>query len=117
MRAGDFFELDEHSTIDINGGYPPVYMLNEGMLDTLASEPLPLVTDTPVAEGLLELAHNELVGYGTDESNELDDKQIALVIRAVEAVTWRLGIPIKLPFRNFTTFRSYWIRGPAIRRQ
>ena len=113
MRAGDFFELDEHSTIDINGGYPPVYMLNEGMLDTLASEPLPLVTDTQVAEGLLELAHNELVGYGTDGSNELDDKQIALVIRALEAVTWRLGVPIKLPFRNFTTFRSYWIREGA----
>ena len=113
MRAGDFFELDEHSTIDINGGYPPVYMLNEGMLDTLASEPLPLVTDTRVAEGLLELAHNELVGYGTDGSNELDDKQIALVIRALEAVTWRLGIPIKPPFRNFTTFRSYWIREGA----
>lgn len=64
-------------------------------------------------EGLLELAHNELVGYGTDGSNELDDKQIALVVRALEAVTWRLGIPIKLPFRNFTTFRSYWIREGA----
>ena len=83
------------------------------MLDGLVTESLPLASDTPVAEGLLDLVHDELVGYGTDESNELDDRQIALSIRALEAVIWRLGIPINLPFRNFTTFRSYWIQEGA----
>jgi len=74
VRAGDFFKLDEHSTIEINGGYPPVYVLEE-MLDSLESDPPSLETDTSVGEGLLELVYNELVGYGTDGSNELDDKE------------------------------------------
>jgi len=113
VRARDFFVLDEDSTIEINGGHPPIYVLNEGMLDGLLTESLPLASDASVAEGLLELVHDELVGYGTDGSHQLGDKQIARAIRALEAVTWRLGMPLKLPFRDFTTFRSYWIRNGA----
>ena len=113
MRAGDFFELDEHSTIQINGGYPPVYVLNERLLADLRTGPLPLLSDASAAEGLLDLVYDELIGYGTSRDNELSDQQIALAIRALEAVTWRLGMAVKLPFRNFTTFRSYWIREGA----
>ncbi len=80
------------------------------MLDDLRSDSLPLLSDASAAEGLLDLVHDELVGYGTSGDNELDDKQIALAIRALEAVTWRLGMAVKLPFRNFTTFRTYWGR-------
>src|SRR6266568_736536 len=61
-------------------GYPPVYLLNEGMLDDLRSDSLPLLSDASAAEGLLDLVHDELVGYGTSGDNELDDKQIALAI-------------------------------------
>jgi len=58
--------------------------------------------------------HHELVAYGTDGSNKLDDKEIGLALQALEAVIWRLlGMPLNLPFRNFTTFRSYWIREGA----
>jgi hypothetical protein len=113
VRARDFFVLDEDSTIEINGGHPPIYVLNEGVLDNLLTESLPLASDASAAEGLLELVHDELVGYGTDGSHQLGDKQIARAIRALEAVTWRLGMPLKLPFRDFTTFRSYWIHNGA----
>lgn len=113
VHVRDFFVLDEDSTIEVNGGHPPIYVLNEWFLGDLAHESLPLANDASVAEGLLDLVCDELVGYGTDGSNKLDDKQVALAIRALEAVTWRLGVPIKLPFRNFTTFRSYWIRDGA----
>ena len=112
-RARDFFELDGYSTNEINGGYPLVYVLNEGMLAALASKSLPLASDALTVEGLLDLVHDELVGYGAFGDNELDDKQIALVIRAFEALTWRLGMPVKLPFWNFITFRMYWIRNGA----
>ena len=100
MRARDFFILDEDSTIEVNGGHPPLYVLNEDLLDDLITESLPLASDASVAEGLLELVHDELVGYGTDGSQQLYDKQIARAIRALEAVTWRLGMPLKLPFRT-----------------
>jgi hypothetical protein len=109
MRAGDFFVLDEHATIEINGGFPPVHVLNEGMLDDLRSDSLPLLSDVSAAEGLLDLVHDEFVGYGTSGDNDLTHKQIALAIQALEAVTWRLGMPVKLPFRDFTSFRGYWI--------
>src|SRR5271166_1329774 len=114
VRAADFFALDEDSTIEINGGHPPIYVLNEGMLDDLVTESLPLASDASVAEGLLDLVHDELIGYGTDGSNQLDDRQMALSIRSLEAVIWRLlGMPLNLPFRNFTTFRSYWMQAGA----
>ena len=113
MRAKDFFVLDQDSTIEVNGGHPPIYVLNEGMLDDLLTESLPLAGDASVAEGLLELMHDELVAYGTDGSHQLATSGSAQAIRALETVTWRLGLPLKLPFRDFTTFRSYWIRNGA----
>jgi hypothetical protein len=100
VRARDFFLPDEDSTIMVNGGHPPIYVLNESLLDDLLTESLPVASDASVAEGLPELVHDELVGYGTDGSQQLDDKEIAQAIRALEAVTRRLGMPLKLPFRD-----------------
>jgi hypothetical protein len=41
-------------------------------------------------------------------------KRLGLALQALEAIIWRLlGMPLNPPFRNFTTFRSYWIRGGA----
>ena len=113
VRAADFFVEEETPGFGGRSGSHFVHRLNEGLLNDLRSEPLPSVSDAAAAEGLLDLVHDELVGYGTDGSNELDDKPIALAIRTLEAVTWRLGLSLQLPFRNFTTFRSYWIRSGA----
>ena len=41
VRARDFFVLDEDSTIGINGGHPPIYLFNEGMLDDLLTRSSP----------------------------------------------------------------------------
>lgn len=104
MRADDFFVLDDRSE----------RVLNQGVLVDLIADSLPLASDASVAYGLLDLVHHELVAYGTDGSNKLDDKEIGLALQALEAVIWRLlGMPLNLPFRNFTTFRSYWIREGA----
>jgi Abortive infection C-terminus len=105
VRAEDFFVYDDESRRRV---------LKEGMLSNLVSDSLPLANDASVADGLLDLVHDELVAYGTDGKNQLGDQQIALAIRALEAVIWRLlGMPLNLPFRNFTTFRSYWMREGA----
>jgi len=101
VRADDFFVLDDRSE----------RVLNQGVLVDLIADSLPLASDASVAYGLLDLVHHELVAYGIDGSNKLDDKEIGLALQALEAVIWRLlGMPLNLPFRNFTTFRSYWIR-------
>jgi Abortive infection C-terminus len=66
------------------------------------------VDDTAAAEGLLDLVESELRAYSTKEDQRLTDRQSELVIRTLEAVTKRLGMPIGLPFRSFGTFRGFW---------
>lgn len=53
---------------------------------------------------------NELIGYGNGEKNTLDDKEIALAQRALTATLDRIGIALKLPWRDFITFPSYWLK-------
>jgi hypothetical protein len=40
-----------------------------------------------------------------------DEAEIRAAIRAARAVVDRLGLELKLPFSDFGTFRSYWLRG------
>jgi hypothetical protein len=109
MRSADFFTEVEVSNPFLS--YPQVkQVLDTELLDSLRSGSLPDTSDVSAAEGLLDLVQDELTAYGTGGTNELDDKQIALAIRALEVVTARLGVPLKLPFRNFETFRTYWLR-------
>jgi hypothetical protein len=109
MRSADFFtDVEVHSPFL---SHPEIkHGLNQDLLDALRAGPLRDTSDVSAAEGLLDLVQDELTAYGTDGSNELDDKDIALVIRTLEAVTARLGMPLALPFRNFTSFRTYWLR-------
>jgi integrase/recombinase XerD len=61
VRSSDFFVVDEDATVEINGGSPFVYVLNEGLLEDLRRETLPLTPDSSAAEGLLDLVESELV--------------------------------------------------------
>jgi hypothetical protein len=84
--------------------------LNTELLEYLRSEPLADTSDVTAAERLLELTWSELEAFGTGGGNECDDKEIAVAIRTLEAVTRRLGIPLELPFRDFARFKTYWLR-------
>ena len=84
-------------------------VLNTEVLKALRADPLPETSDVAAAEELLGVVHRELKGYGTDGSYSCDDKEIAIAIRALEAVTRRLGIPLELPFRDFAGFKTYWL--------
>ncbi|HEU5156128.1 MAG TPA: hypothetical protein VFU43_03970 [Streptosporangiaceae bacterium] len=67
-------------------------------------------TDLEIAVALCQLVHDELQRYGTDGSQTLQDDEISAAILALGAVLRRVTVPFALPFRNFTTFRSYWIK-------
>ena len=60
------------------------------------------------AQGLLDLAEQELRAFGTTGDQQLNEQQIAVVIRTLGAVTRRLGISTGLPFRSFSSFRAHW---------
>jgi hypothetical protein len=84
--------------------------LDTELLESLRSQPLPDISDVKSAEQLLQVVWDELVAYGTGGGNDCDDKEISVAIRTLEALTRRLGIPLELPFRDFTRFRTYWLR-------
>jgi hypothetical protein len=62
------------------------------------------------AQGLVGLVYEELEAYGTHGGERLNDHELALAIKAMEAALARLAVSLKLPFRDFTRFRSYWMR-------
>lgn len=112
MHPSDFFQDDIGASIEIHGGARVVSVLNVDLLGQICAGPLPEETDVSVAEGLFDLVEHELIAYGTSGS-DLSDEQSIRLIRSLEAVTRRLGIPVNLPFRSFSTFRSDWIRKGA----
>ena len=97
MHPADFFEDDVGAAIEIHGGAHSVSVLNVGLLDRLCAGPLPDETDLSAAEGLFDLVEHELIAYGT-EGSTLTDQESIRITRTLEAVTKRLGIPIKLHF-------------------
>jgi hypothetical protein len=59
------------------------------------------------------LIHDELQAHGTDGKESLNDAEMSTALLALTAVARRVGVTFEPPFRNFTTFRSYWIRRGA----
>jgi hypothetical protein len=110
MRAADFFVELEVPSPWLDDRSAAKQRLNRALLESLRVGPLPDRSDVSVAQGLLDLVQDELTAYSTTGSNELNDQDIGLAIRVLESVTGRLGMSLELPFRNFSSFRAYWLR-------
>lgn len=93
-------------------GGPAVYTteFDSELVNALQDGPVDGVEDVSAAIALLDLADNELQAYGTDGRPQLDGTEIAATLRALTTVADRAGVTIRLPFRDFTTFRTYWNR-------
>src|SRR5258708_3375451 len=96
--------LDLWSWYRVGSDWPPEMerRLKTELLESLRATPLAEASDMTAAEQLLDLVYRELAAYGTDGANECGDEEIAVAIRTLEAVTRRLGVPVKLPFRDLT---------------
>jgi|GEM_PF-677847 len=92
---------------------PGFLFLRTDMLDEARRGPVSFANDLDISLDLFGLVTLELEKYGTDSSNILADTDIEKVIKVLKSVLRRLGIILELPFRNFTTFRSYWISNGA----
>jgi hypothetical protein len=114
VRSSDFFTEETDPFSSVNGDpWATTTSLAEGLLVAIRQGPIAGTSDISAALGLLDLVHQELEAYGTGGGEKLTDEQLALAIRALQAVARRVGRPLELPFRNFTTFRSYWSRNGA----
>lgn len=67
-------------------------------------------SDVEVAAALVRLVHDELERYGTDGNTRTDEREIRAAIRTARTLAERLGLELKLPFSDFGTFRSHWLR-------
>lgn len=100
MRRRDFF-TEEPAT---RGS------LNAELIGAIARGPLPDRSDLEVAAGLARLIHDELESFATDNQELTTDEELVDTLTALRAVLRRLGITFTLPFRDYTSFRTHWIR-------
>jgi hypothetical protein len=100
MRRGDFFSEDPAA----RGS------LNAELIDAVAKRPLADRTDLEVAIGLARLVHDELESYATDNQELTTDEELIDALAALRSVLRRLDIIFKLPFRDYASFRTYWIK-------
>jgi len=116
VRAADFFvEVMETPSPNADPWDTPGSSLvfDRGLADQVRRGPIEGRTDVEVAVALCQLVHDQLQRYGTDGTHTLDDDDIGTAILSLGAALRRLTVSFNLPFRNFTTFRSHWIRNGA----
>jgi hypothetical protein len=101
----DFFVSD-----DTDPWLPAGMGALKALVDQLRAGALDGRTDLEAAIALAALAHDELLAFGTGGGQQLTDPQIASVLVALRAVTKRLAVTFDPQFRNFTTFKTYWLR-------
>jgi hypothetical protein len=80
------------------------------LINSLRAGPIEGRTDLEVAIALAALVHDELLEYGTSGGQQLADDEMATALAALRAVAKRIGLVFEPPYRNFTTFRNYWMR-------
>lgn len=91
-----------------------VHRFRREMARRLRQGPLEDAPDPEVAVALARLIHDELEAFGTGGGQVIEDADLREALQALRAVCGRLGVgEPKVPFRDFTTFRSYWIRNGA----
>jgi hypothetical protein len=66
------------------------------------------VDDIEAAYALIQLAHDELLAYGTGGGERLDDEEMAATLRCIRAILKRHGVEFHPPFRDFKGFHGYW---------
>lgn len=118
MRPDDFYcqdFVDDH----VDGQDPWTAgtftrTLNTTLLESLRRGPIEDHDDVEVAVGLARLIHDELEKFGADNTQEVTEPQMRDALLALHRVVERAGIVnFDLPFRDYGTFKSYWLRNGA----
>lgn len=72
------------------------------------------IDDLEAASALTTLVHDELEEYGTSGQEQLSNSEMRECLMALRSVLHRLGVTdVTVPFRDFKTFRTYWLRNDA----
>ncbi|MCK0441288.1 hypothetical protein MUG78_17960 [Gordonia alkaliphila] len=86
-------------------------VLDTDKLDAIVAGPLPDYPDVETAVALARFVHEQYESYGTNCEDLVTDDESLTILRTLKALLNRLGITtFDPPFRDFKSFRSYWIR-------
>lgn len=112
MQIEDFYEEQPTSPPDpwSLGETTKARTLRVGLFTTLRAAPIPGDDDLETAITLTRLVHGELEAYGTGGDEQMSEEQIELAQRCLRAVLERHSIGMRLPWRNFAGFRTYWLQ-------
>ena len=111
MQAEDFYEEQPDPTPDPWGGTRTARpTLRIDLFTRLRAGAIPGDDDLTTAITLTRMVHGELEAYGTGGSQQMSEEQIELAQRCLRAVLERHGITLRLPWRNFSGFRTHWLQ-------
>lgn len=83
--------------------------LQADLVEKLARGTAISVVDVDAAEVLAQLLQDDFMAFGTDGGQALSEPEVRVVLRALRAVTARLGIEVDVPWRDFGSFKAYWL--------
>lgn len=111
MRSDAFFETDVE---EIFGSAISQERFRADMAQDLRRGPLRDVPDVEVAVALSRLVHDEMLAYGTGGGERLTDADMREALLGLKALVGRLrSTGFDPPFRDFTSFRTYWLDNGA----
>ncbi|HEX5174241.1 MAG TPA: hypothetical protein VFV91_08875 [Gaiellaceae bacterium] len=110
MRPDDFFVED---AVPGEFGSASRY-LNVELLGAIRRGSVADHEDIELAVPLARLVHDDLERYGTSGGTEMTEEGIREALLALRAVVDRVGVSdFEVPFRDFGTFRSWWLKNNA----
>ena len=110
MDSSEFFSTEKDAG---SWGTSETARLRTELLDKIAAAPSSTWSDLELAKALAELTHDEYQKYGTSGS-DLDNAEARKLLATLKAVLARAGMRnVDFGFRDFDSFRSYWIRKGA----
>ena len=93
----------------IDDVFPSRPSVNNGLLAALRSGAYGEASDLEASLALVGLLRSEYLQFGTEGGNQLTDNAIQTVQRTCRQVLKRLGIDLQVPWRDFSSFKAYWI--------
>ncbi len=114
MRPADFFTEETTKEEPFGLPAPTKRVFRSDLARGLRRAPLDDASDVEAAVALARLIHDELEAFGTGGGDELSDEDMREALLGLRAAAGRLGITgFSPPFRDFSSFRSYWLQEGA----
>ena len=109
MDYEDFFESDINHTINSWTPSQSDRKIRFDLVRNLKRGTIPGDDNLTTALALTRIVWEEYEAYGTDSSQSSSNEESRELLRTLILVLHRQGINLQLPWRDFSSFRSYWI--------